>query len=150
MSARRAPSESCRRSNPNSLFDAALASRLAAPALAESFDRAVLARLDALPQAAPQAVTGFAALAEQERVDTLAGLRASLRRGVGAGLLDMAGVGAILLAGGRLAPRLLDFVGQHTAAVAAAGQIATTAAVVALAMGAAYLVARVERLTTVA
>ncbi len=131
-------------------LDVALASRFAAPALAESFDRAVLARLDALPGFDPRTAAGNAALAEQDRIESLAGVKANLRRGISTGLLDMTGVGAILWAGGRLAPRLLDFVDQHTAVLPMAGYVGTAAVVAALAIVAAYLVSRVERLTAIA
>lgn len=131
-------------------LDAALASRFAAPALAESFDRAVLARLDALPEVDPRTAVRNAELAEQDRVESLAGVKANLRRGISAGLLDMTGVGAILWAGGHLAPRLLDFVDQQAAVLPIAGHVGTAAAIAALAIVAAYLVARVERLTAIA
>ena len=129
---------------------AALASRFAAPALADSFDRTVLARLDALPQHDRQSSTDRQAQAERERTLALAGLGTSVRRGIGAGLLDLAGLGAILWAGGHLAPRLLDFVGQYSAALPIVGYAGTAVAVAGLAIAAAYLVAQVQRFDMVA
>ncbi len=128
-------------------LDRSLASQLSVPALGYAFDRAVLARVDALPQADPASLVERQAQVDRERTEALAGLRATARRGIGAGLLDLAGVGAILWAGGHLAPRLLDHAGQIAAMPPAAVGIVTAAAVAALAMAAAYLVARVEHFT---
>lgn len=125
-------------------LDRSLASQFAAPPLGQAFDRAVLARVDALPLVDPASLAPKYAQMDRERIEALAGLRARARRGLAAGLLDLVGVGAILWAGGQLAPRLLDHVGQIGAIPPAAAGVVTATAVAALAMAAAYAVARVE------
>lgn len=128
-------------------LDRSLASQLSAPALGDAFDRAVLARVDALSQADPASLAERRVQVDRERAEALAGLRAKARRGIGTGLLDLVGVGAVLWAGGQLAPHLLDHAGQIAAIPSAVAGIVAAAAVAALAMAAAYLVARVEHFT---
>ena len=125
-------------------LDTALVSRFAAEPLTGAFDRAVLARLAALPLLDPESAMNAKARLALERAEALAELRTSVRRGLGTGLLALTGIGAILLAGGHLAPRLLDFVGRHGTALPTAGPVLTALAVVGLALAAAYLVSRVQ------
>lgn len=127
-------------------LDTALASRLSATVLNDAFDRPVLARLEALPQHDPASAAERRVRAERVRTAALADLRASARRALGSGLLDIAGVGALLWAGGRLVPRLLESVGQYAATLPAVSGLVTAVAVASLALAAACLVAGVERL----
>lgn len=126
-------------------LDLALVSRFSAPILTDVFDRSVLAQLDALPRRDLASAADLLDLAERERTEALADLRARTRRGLGTGLLDLVGVGAILWAGGQLVPRLLGLAGQLGAMAPAVGGVVMAAAVAALAIAAAYLVARVEQ-----
>lgn len=126
-------------------LDLALASRFREPALPATFDRAVQARLAALQRQEPASASALRVRAESERTEALAVLRAAARGALGMGLLDLVGVGAILWAGGQLAPRLLGLVGQMAATQPTVADVVTASAVAALAVAAAFLVARAQR-----
>lgn len=127
--------------------DAALAACCTAPVLTDAFDQSVVARLDALSQRDRASLTEMQAWAERDRVEALEQLRATARRGLGAGLLNLAGLAALLWAGGQLAPRLLDFVDQYVSALPVVSHVGTAVTVAALAIAAAYLVSKVQNPT---
>jgi hypothetical protein len=115
-----------------------LASHLVAPVLTDSFDRAVLARLDAELLPEPESSAALRAAAERERIAALGGLAALLRRGFGAALLDLAGFAALAWTAGQVAPRLAELSNRFDPVLPA------VVAVLALAGG--YFFAREQRL----
>ena len=130
---------------PDGVLDQMLASHLVAPVLADSFDRAVLTRLDEELLQEPDSSAGLRALAERERAAALGGLAARLWRWLGATLLDLAGLAALVWAAWKIVPSLAGLAVRFTPALPAAGFAGMPVLVAVLVLAAGYLIARVQR-----
>ncbi|MBM5810358.1 MAG: hypothetical protein FJ191_00085 [Gammaproteobacteria bacterium] len=129
----------------NDALDRWLASELKAPVLDDSFDRAVLARLDEHLRHESEWAADRLARAERERATALAALASRLRRGLAAALLDVAGFAVLLWITVRLAPQLADLAGRYAAVLPATGPAGTAVVVTGLALAAAYFMTNVRR-----